>query len=188
MPVAFPRFARHRILSLLLTGAVVVGSSGVRAAEAGGSEDLPQLNMTLFPGQLFWLAVCFGLLYLLMRYVALPRVQNAQDKRKKTIAAELAAAQVENHEARSVMAQYEKALADARAKARAVIEAIHLETENNRVQALDRQQRVLLRQLHDAEIGIVTARTAALGEIQGMATDLSAIIVERLSGIKVAKS
>ena len=78
-----------------------------RAEEAG----LPQLDTSLFAEQIFWLAVSFGVLYLLMSSVALPRVAKTKDNRKHVIAGELEAARVANEAARQAVAQVEKSLA-----------------------------------------------------------------------------
>ena len=91
------------------------------------SAGLPQLDTALFPEQLFWLAVSFAILYVLMAYVALPAVRRTQDNRADTIAADLKAAEQANEQAKAMMAKYEKALADARAEAQGTIAQIAAE-------------------------------------------------------------
>ena len=39
---------------------------------------MPQLHAHTFPSQIFWLVVSFVLLYLLMRAVALPRIEKIE--------------------------------------------------------------------------------------------------------------
>ena len=58
----------------------------------GALERLPQLDATMYPEQLFWLAVSFVTLYILMTFIALPGVRNTQEKRHAMLAADLAAA------------------------------------------------------------------------------------------------
>jgi F-type H+-transporting ATPase subunit b len=173
--------AMRRFGALFPAFTVGLFSATVCAAESGDS--LPQLDVTYFPGQLFWLAVCFGLLYLLMAFVALPAVQRTQDKRKETIAADLQAARLANDQARSIIADVDTSLANARIKARATLDAMKLETSNHAAETLATQQRELTRQLHDAEARIVTARVAALKAIEAKAQDISTAIVERVTGM-----
>ena len=45
--------------------------------EAHGGGAFPPLDTSTFPSQLFWLVVFFGLLYLLMSKVALPRLASS---------------------------------------------------------------------------------------------------------------
>ena len=49
---------------------------------------MPQLDVTTWPPQLIWLAIAFLSLFLVMRFVALPRVGGAIERRQKRIADE----------------------------------------------------------------------------------------------------
>ncbi len=44
---------------------------------------MPQLDVETFPSQMFWLAVTFILLYLLMSRVGLPRLSAAIEARRQ---------------------------------------------------------------------------------------------------------
>src|SRR5436309_12817303 len=80
---------------------------------------MPQLDLSTFPSQLFWLAVIFVLLYLLMSWVALPRVSAMIVARRARIEGDLERATQMKAETEAVMAAYERSLADARAQAHA---------------------------------------------------------------------
>src|SRR5581483_6746980 len=82
---------------------------------------MPQLDFSTFPSQVFWLAVIFVLLYLLMSRVALPRVSAAILARRAKIDGDLERAAQMKAEAEAVMAAYERSLADARAQAQATL-------------------------------------------------------------------
>jgi F-type H+-transporting ATPase subunit b len=145
---------------------------------------LPQLKTDLFPEQIFWLAISFGILYLLMSKVALPRVASTQDNRKQVIAAELEAARVASETAKQTVAQVEKSLAEARAKAYADVGDMIAKVKETNAERQRAQEKELGRRLHRAEADIAVAREAALTSIRGTAADLAAVVVEKILGAK----
>src|SRR5215813_11299900 len=85
----------------------------------GGHGVFPPFDRETFPSQLFWLAICFVLLYLITARLVQPRVSGILDGRKKQVAGDLAEASRFKSESEHAMAAYEKALADARTRSRA---------------------------------------------------------------------
>jgi F-type H+-transporting ATPase subunit b len=49
---------------------------------------LPQFDLGFFPSQIFWLLVCFGLLFCFVNFYFFPRMQNILQKRESTITTE----------------------------------------------------------------------------------------------------
>ena len=78
------------------------------------------MDATTFPSQIFWLVIFFALLYLLMSRLALPKMAAVLAKRHKTIEGDLAKASALKNETEAAIQAYEKALADARAKAQGI--------------------------------------------------------------------
>jgi len=172
-------------LLVLLSGGAMLYALPLLAAESGEKSGLPQLDTTLFAGQLFWLALSFGLLYVLMAFVALPGVKRTQDNRHDVIASELAAATAANEAAKTMIAQYEKALTDARAKAQATVHEIATQTAKESAEKQAKQQQELTKRLQEAEAKIVAARDTALKDIAGAASELASTVVEKITGMKV---
>ena len=83
---------------------------------------MPQLNPLDWAPQLIWLLLTFGILYLLMVFVALPRIGAVIDKRAAHIASDLASADKLRRETEEAIAAYEQALAEAKQKAHAIID------------------------------------------------------------------
>jgi F-type H+-transporting ATPase subunit b len=82
---------------------------------------VPQLEVSTFVPQLFWLAVTFVVLYLLMAKIGLPRVGGLIEARRKRIDDDLARAAQLKTEAEVTLAAYQQALAAARAQAQAAV-------------------------------------------------------------------
>ena len=143
---------------------------------------MPQLDVATFVPQLFWLAVCFLALFLLMKRVALPRVGAAIDARRNRLDDDLAQAQAMKSEADAVVAAYRNALAAARARAQAMMK----ETGDRlAAEAAERQRELaaaLTRDIDAAERQIATAKDRALAEIRGVAVEIASSVVAKLTG------
>ena len=157
--------------------------------EASGEKHaFPPFESQHFPSQLFWLALTFILLYVLMSRIALPRIGRILDNRSKHIANDLAAAQRFKDQSDAANTAYQKSLADARARAQAIAN----ETREQQAAAADATNKKLEAQLHDklaaAEQSIAATRSAAMANVSGIAADTASAIVERLIGTVPAQS
>ncbi|TAN46494.1 MAG: F0F1 ATP synthase subunit B' [Rhodospirillales bacterium] len=149
---------------------------------------MPQLNVAMFPTQLFWLAVCFVALYLLVTYVIVPRVGTVLDERQRRIDDNLERAATLKAEAEAAIATYEQALADARTKAqnhlREKMGQMQAEAES-RTRALGEK---LAADIKAGEARVLAAREAAIQGVRALAGDVAGDIAARLTGGAVDKS
>lgn len=149
---------------------------------------MPQLNFQDFGPQLFWLALTFVILYLLMSRLALPRVGNILDERQRRIDADLAAARTLREETDKAIADYEKALADAKARA----QQIGREAREEMAAEMGRQHTEVDRQINekmaDAEKSITALKVSALSHTDEIATELTEDLVARLLGRRVDRN
>jgi F-type H+-transporting ATPase subunit b len=143
----------------------------------------PPFDKQTFPSQLLWLTLTFVALYLLMSRIALPRIDGILEQRRSRIDGDLAQARRLKGESDAAIAAYEKALADARARAQALLadsrQRQTAEVEAGR-KALDA---TLNARIAEAERGIAATKTAALANVRDIATEAAAAIVERLIGM-----
>jgi F-type H+-transporting ATPase subunit b len=151
-------------------------------APGGPKGAFPPFQKETFPSQLLWFAICFLALYLIMSKVALPRVGAILAQRRQRIEDDLKAAQRLRDQSDVELAAYEKALADARARAQAIANETRdkLNAEAERTRKLLEQQ--LNVKLGEAERTIAATKQAALANVRGIAVDATAAIVERLIG------
>jgi F-type H+-transporting ATPase subunit b len=143
---------------------------------------MPQLDFTTFAPQLFWLAVSFVVLYGLMRWLALPRVEQVLAGRREHLAGDLTRAADLKTEAEAALAAYQKTLADARAAAQATLRET---TEKLAAEAAARQQELsatLAAQVAAAEARIAAMKEQALADVRGIATEVGGAVVEKLIG------
>src|SRR5215471_5513708 len=146
---------------------------------------MPQLDLSTFPSQVFWLAVIFVLLYLVMARLALPRVSAMIDARKARIEGDLERAAQMKAEAEAVMAAYERSLADARAQAQATLKQT---MDRFAAEAAERQRKAtetLAAETSVAEKRIAEAKAQALSGLRAVAIDVARTATRRLVGVDV---
>lgn len=148
---------------------------------------MPQLNFGDFAPQLIWLALTFIAMYLLMARVALPRIATVLEERRDRIANDLAQAEQLRRETDQAIAAYEKALADAKAKANAIAQ----QTRDRLNEELERERNEVEEQIQEklekAESEIARTKQEALSHVEEIARDTTAALVEQLLGEKVAQ-
>jgi len=143
---------------------------------------MPQLDFATFPTQLFWLAVTFIILYVLMKWLVLPQVAAMIKARRDQLDADLASAEQLKAEAEAALAAYQQALATARAQAQAVVKQT---TDRMAAEAAERQRQLneaLARRITAAEGQIAAAKERALSEIHQIAIEVGLAVTERITG------
>ncbi len=143
---------------------------------------MPQLDPAGFLPQLFWLAVSFLVLYVLMKRLAVPQVGRAIEARRQQLDGDLGRAGELRAAAEAALAAYEKTLSAARAEAQATLR----ETSGRMAAEAAKRQRqlalTLAQQIADAERRIAQGKEQALAEIRGIAVDVGRAVVEKLTG------
>jgi F-type H+-transporting ATPase subunit b len=156
------------------------GTEHVPKGEHKGA--FPPFQSQTFASQLVWLVIAFVLLYVLMLKVALPRVGAIIEKRQKRIADDIADAGKLKAQSDEAVAAYEKALADARARAQAIAN----ETRDKQAAAAEARRKTLEGELNaklaEAEKTIAATKSAAMANVRSIAEDATRAIVERLIG------
>ena len=143
---------------------------------------MPQLDLTTFSSQIFWLIVCFAALYVLMAKLAVPKIERIVEERRHRVEGDLEKAAQMKAEAEAVIAAYEKALADARHQAQ-----LTMKETSDRLGAIaaERQREanaVIAEKTATAERSIAAAKAAAMGNLRGLAVDVARAAAARLIG------
>ena len=131
-------------------------------------------------GEIFWGAIGFFGLWILLRYVCLPPLMKVREQRAQQIIADAEAASAAETAAEQVRRDYDATLAEARAEAGRIVETARSAAEARRAEAVGAVESEVAaqRQVEIAEID--TARTAALGQLKG---DVAALAVSAASKV-----
>ncbi len=154
--------------------------------EAGGA--FPPLDASTFPSQLFWLAIFFGALYLLMSRLVLPKLGAIIAARKGQIDGDLARAQALKDETEAAIAYYEKSLSDAKGKATDIARDTRAKVTSEIDDEQAKLDGALNSKIKDAEAKIAKAKAKAMESVHDIAADTASDIVSQLTGSKVLKT
>lgn len=133
---------------------------------------MPQLDPSTFGSQLFWLAICFVTLYLVMALVVIPRITGTMGARADQLDGDLAEAEALRNKAEAALKAYEEALAEARTKALGLAQEMRAEVQAE----TDRQKAELDAKLAEqsaaADARLAAARDAAMAGLRDAAKDI----------------
>lgn len=143
---------------------------------------MPQLDTATFLPQLVWLLITFAILYVLMAKVALPRVAEVVDGRRKRLENDLEEAARLKRETEKAIADYEQALAQARAKAQAIAGETRARIAAEQAATKAKLEAEITERTRAAEASILAAKQQALSQLKTVAADAASDVVARLSG------
>lgn len=171
-------------------GAAPAGEAGHTTESTGaegGHGGFPPMDAHSFPSQIFWLVIFFGLLYLLMSKVALPRMASVLHNRHKAIESDLSKASALKHETEAAIQHYEKSLADARANAQGI--AAETRAKMNAEIEAERAalEKTLNAKLAEADARISASKAKSMQDVNEVAAETAAEIVSALTGATVSK-
>jgi len=148
---------------------------------------MPQIQQLASTGlsQVFWLLVTFVALFFFLRAVALPKVAEVLEARRRKIEGDLEKAAALKTEAEKALAQYQAAMAEGRDKAQAMLRKVGEEAQAQATKAQEALAQRLAKDVKAAEDRIAASRQAALGNIEQLAAELAQAATERLIGVKV---
>jgi F-type H+-transporting ATPase subunit b len=132
--------------------------------------------------ELFWGALSFAALYLLVTFVLLPPVKKTMNDRADRIRADLDAADAARASAGSAAGEVHDQLADVRAEAGSVVDAARAEAEAERAQIIGAAEAEVATLRADADAEIQAARTEALAGVRPQVAELAANAAGRVIG------
>ncbi|HYM17345.1 MAG TPA: hypothetical protein VEU06_02175 [Micropepsaceae bacterium] len=144
------------------------------------------MDVGTFPSQIFWLAVTFTVLFVVLWKVTLPKISGAISDRRNRIEGDLATADKAQKTASEALKSYEAHLAQARARALALAD----ENRKKITGEIDEIKAAADREAHAAtsaaEARIAAERAKAGTSVVQSAAEAAVEIVSRLIGVEVS--
>jgi F-type H+-transporting ATPase subunit b len=157
-------------------------------ADAHGSGLFPPFDSSTYPSQILWLAITFGLFYLFLKRVVLPRIGGILEVRRDRIARDLEQAARMKGEADAAVAAYEQELAEAKGNANVIGQQARDKARADADAERKRVEAELERRLAEAEASIASIKGKAMKEVGTIAEDTAAAIIRQLVGGSVDKA
>lgn len=143
---------------------------------------MPQLDTTTFPSQLFWLAVCFLVLYLVLSYFLIPKMVGVLDNRETIREEKLNLASTYREQAEGLLFAYESAIAQARKDAHLNYQSFTHQTVLDIAEKKKDMIEKLQDRLHVAEQDLYRERIKVSSEMKSVAQDIAAEILKKVTG------
>jgi len=143
---------------------------------------MPQLDISTFSSQIFWLVVTFTTLFLIVWRIGVPKISHVLETRQKRIDDNLLRAEEFKKEAETALKSYQASLEQAHAEAQAIlIEANTLLAEEFNAREAE-LVKGLSKLISESEKNISDTVDNAIEKICDTATEVAASAVERLTG------
>jgi F-type H+-transporting ATPase subunit b len=155
------------------------------AAESGG---MPQLNPEFWISQIFWLTITFGILYVVLSKLILPKISENLEIRKSQILENIEAAEKQRKESELKIKEYEKIVLSGKNEAKNYFRQAReklLKNINLKKDSLDKE---LNQEIKKAESEIQELKDRAPEKINKIAVETSADLLQQLIGTEVNNS
>jgi len=157
----------------------------VFAAESGG---MPQLNPEFWVSQIFWLTLTFGIMYVVLSKIILPKISVNLESRKSEIQENIEAAESQRQKSESKLLEYNKIVSETKLEAKNIFKNVRekvIKDINSKKAILDNQ---IDDEIKKAEQEILLLRKTAPEKINKIAIDTSSELVKKLIGADLNNS
>src|SRR5215469_10165459 len=153
------------------------------AAESqGASTGLPQFQFEWWAGEIFWLVIIFGALFLIFWRVVVPRVGGTIAAREDKIGGDIGDARRLRDEAEAQAKAAADELAQSRARAQKLAADAKAAASAEAAKRQAEEEARLGQLMSEAESRINAARADAMGQVRGIAGEAAGAIIEKLTG------
>ena len=155
------------------------------AAESGG---MPQLNPEFWISQIFWLTLTFGILYIVLSKLILPKISENLESRKSQILENIEAAEKQRENSEEKLKEYEKIVSKGKFEAKNIFNQVRekaLRDINAKKEVLDKQ---IDDEIRKSEQEIKSLRDSAPDKINKIAIETSSELIQKLIGAEVNNS
>ena len=150
--------------------------SGIPIASSSNSWLItPNVGLTI------WTLVVFLISLYILNKVAFPRIRDAVETRRKTIAESIDAAEQTRKDAEQLLADYRERLQDARGQADEIVQRARQTAEAHERESRDRGQEVVAEATKRAQRDIEAATKRALDDIRREVADLTIMATEKVT-------
>ena len=164
-------------------GLFIIGLAMPVGAQAAGA-GLPQLDISTWPSQLFWLVVLFTAGYILMAKFVTPRIGSVLEERRAKLDEDLGKARSASEDAARIRAEYETSLNATRTAAAETTKQAAAEATKQAEASDAKIAKKLAEKVAKAEAKLDIARSEALANLNNVAAEAAMAAVAQLADIQ----
>ena len=148
---------------------------------------MPQLEITTFPSQIFWLVVSFLMLYLIMSRIIIPRISFVIKKRETEIKNNVHIAEQIYEDTKIINDEFEKIKKETQEEARTIINNLKEITSKKIIENTELLKKNLEKKLKKSEKEIFKKKNKTLKNINKISLNISQEIIKKVSSNKSIK-
>ncbi len=141
---------------------------------------MPQLDVSTFTSQIFWLLICFFSMMFIMSKFIIPKIADIMEQRQRKIDGYLNKASQFKQEAEATLKKYQDALAQATAKANKSLSDTKEEMNQLITQRQTELEASLQKKIKDGEKEINQEKEKALKEVKAISEKLSMEVIKKI--------
>ena len=149
---------------------------------------MPQLNPEFWVSQIFWLSLTFGILYIVLSKITLPKISANLELRKSQIQENIEAAEKQKESSVTKLKEYDEIILKSKLEAKNIFKNARekaIKDINSKKETLDKQ---IDEEIIVAEKEIEIMRNSASEKINKIAIETSTDLVKKLIGAEVNSS
>ena len=156
-----------------------------QSAESGG---MPQLNPEFWVSQILWLIITFGILYIILSKLILPKISNNLETRKSQILENIETAEKQREESENITKEFEKIILKSKIEAKNQFNEARAKVleEINKKRAL--LEKDIDEEITAAEDEIMKLKSNSHEKISKIAIETSSDLIRQLIGEQVNNS
>lgn len=153
------------------------------AAEEHKSGGLPQLDFSTYSPQIFWMAVIFAILFLVMSKKVLPDIGGVVNGRDTMIRSNLDEAEALKKQAEAIQAAYEKSLEQSRAEAMKAVQDVEAAAKKKMADQIEALRKKADVETKAAEERVLKQKDKSMGDMAQVAAEVASVAAEKITGI-----
>ena len=176
------------MLLRLFSHLILISFLSINFAESSESGGMPQLNPEFWFSQIFWLIITFGILFIILSKLILPKISETLEVRKSQISENIEAAEKEREESENKIKEYEKIILDSKTEAKNYFNKARekiLKDINKKREILESE---INEEINKAEIEISEFVSSSPEKINKIAAETSSDLIKQLIGVEVNNS
>jgi F-type H+-transporting ATPase subunit b len=156
--------------------------------ESSESSGMPQLNPEFWFSQIFWLIITFGVLFIVLSKLILPKISANLEARKSQILENIGAAEKQKEASENIIKEYEKIILDSKNEAKNYFN----KARGQILKDIDKKRKTLKNEINveikKAEKEIVDLKNKSPEKINKIVVETSSDLVKQLIGVEVNNS
>jgi len=154
----------------------------VTSAQSGESGGMPQLNPEFWVSQIVWLVLAFGILYIVLSKLILPKISNNLESRKSQILENIETAETQREDSEKKLKEFEKIILESKLEAKNYFNEARqkiLEDINNKRVALEKD---IDDEISAVEQEVNNLKITSSEKIKKIAIETSSELIKQLIG------